>query len=91
MQPAIYVASRNSISVEWYSARIYRDRCPYNDLVHLWKALRLVLFDNGERYPSWLYSRQCKNRVIRTGVSEGPEAAGDFVIKDYGVGGYSGW
>ncbi len=58
---------------------IYRPA--YNDLLHLWKALRLVLLEKRKRFPSWLYSRVCDYRVNWNGNPEGPEAAGEFVIK----------
>lgn len=69
------------ILVEWHSSYASSFQCPYNDLLHLWKALRLVLLDKTRRFPSWLYSRECTYNVNWNGIPGDPESAGVFVIK----------
>ena len=69
------------ILVEWRTSLVSTYHCPYNDLLHVWKALRLVLLDKTTRFPSWLYSRECAYRVTWDGIPGDPMSAGVFFIK----------
>ena len=67
--------------VEWRSSPASSWHCPYNDLLHLWKALRLVLLDETTRFPSWLHSRECIYSVNWNGSPGDSELTGLFVIE----------
>ncbi|KAK0510628.1 hypothetical protein JMJ35_007060 [Cladonia borealis] len=83
LEPDFFSAFVDPILVEWHSSSSISDyRCPYNDLLHLWKALRLVLLDRTTRFPAWLYARVCSCRVNWNGEPGETEAVGIFVIDD---------
>ena len=90
VEPEVLSACIEPILVEWLSSSLDH-RCSYNDLLHVWKALRLVLLDGTVRFPSWLYSRECSYRVNWNGVPGDPEAAGMFVIGVVEPGACTGW
>ena len=75
--PDSFSAYQKPILVEWYSEPL-EYKCPYDDLLHLWKALRLVLLDRSRRFPAWLYAKQCLNKVNVAENPGEPDAVEEF-------------